>query len=229
MAVTAESSAQFKAFRRLTYSLSQQLSRDDVRGIIHIHFYDQQEALQNASTLDILCKLESSGIATSSNPEKLVRIMKDIKRNDLVSEVKDFMKKRKSKSRRSQLTSNSSQEDNNESEADLILRNTLEAAFVQATVLLQHMEMIQKSTSGPKIARDILKEIVTQAAQTAEVLAERLRQAEVKLTQEEQHQEVEKMSSLSLGESRADQGTSSPKQTGYINSHESESIAIFMG
>lgn len=193
MAVTAESQSQYLAFRRFIYSLSRQLSEDEVQAIVYIHFFDQKDSLKAASTLDILCKLESSGVATSTHPEKLLELMKDLKRNDLVSEVKEFLKKRKVKpSERKSMSltrklRTSVPEDITEveSEEDLELRNTLEAAIVQATVLLQHMEMIQNSISVSKIEKGRIRELVTEAAQTSEALAERLRRAEVRANLEE--------------------------------------------
>ncbi len=177
MEVTVESHNQFLAFRRFTYSLSKQLSREETQAIVYIYFFEQKEALKGASTLEILCKLESNGIITSSNPEKFLELMKDLKRLDLVSEVKEYLKKRKAKKG----PTKQKPVENVDSEEDLILRNTLEAALVQATVLLQHMEMLQKSVSGSKVRRDKIKATVTEAAQTCEALAERLRSAEVKV------------------------------------------------
>ena len=62
MEVTAESHSQFLAFRRFTYSLSKQLSKEETQAIVYIYFFEQKDALKGASTLDILCKLESNGI-----------------------------------------------------------------------------------------------------------------------------------------------------------------------
>lgn len=193
-AVTAESQTQYLAYRRFIYRLSRQLSEDEAQAIVYIHFFDQKESLKSASTLDILCKMESSGIATASCPEKLLELVKDLKRNDLVSEVKDFLKKRKSRTAERKGSSLGRRQprlvlvddaEEVENEDDLILRNTLEAAIVQATVLLQHMEMIQSSISGSKIKRGEIRETVTQAAQTSEALAERLRRAEVRINQDD--------------------------------------------
>ena len=192
MEVTAESNGQFVAFRRLVFSLSKQLSGDDARAIVFIHFCEQQDSLNSSTPLDILCKLESKGIATSSNPDKLLELMRDLKRHDLASEVKDFIKKKKSKNgdkksstlgRKQKLVVTELDE-----EDDLILRSTLEAALVQATVLLQHMEVIQTAISGSRVKKDQVKEIVTEAAQTSEALAERLRRAEVRVHQQDQDQ-----------------------------------------
>lgn len=193
MAVTAESHSQFLAFRRLIYSLSRQLSDSEAQAIVYIHFFDHKDTLKSVSSLEVLCKLESHGVATASNPEKLLELMKDLKRNDLVSEVKDFLKKKKSKStdrRRSSpgRKSKSSEAEDVDSEDDLELRSTLEAAIVQATVLLQHVELIQSSISSPgtRSRRGQIRKAVNEAAQTSEALAERLRRAEVKMNQDHQ-------------------------------------------
>lgn len=220
MEVTAESNSQFVAFRRFIYSLSKQLSREEAQAIVYIYFFEQKDSLSSASSLDILCKLETSGIATSTNPDKLLELMKDLKRQDLASEVKDFLKKKKSKTgdkkssslgRKQKLTITDFDEDD-----DLILRSTLEAALVQATVLLQQMEVLQKSISGSKIKKDEVKEIITEAAQTSEALAERLRRAEVRVQQQDQDQRSSS-GSVSEGGDAPRGGTESERTTGYIN------------
>lgn len=191
MEVTAESNSQFLAFRRFVYSLSKQLSEEETQAIVYIYFFDQKDSLSSASPLDILCKLESNGIATSTNPDKLLELMKDLKRQDLASEVKDFIKKKRSKSSGDKRTSSLGRKQKPvmtelDEEDDLILRSTLEAALVQATVLLQHMELIQTAISGSKVKKEQVKEIVTEAAQTSEALAERLRRAEVRVQDQDQ-------------------------------------------
>lgn len=182
--VTAESNSQFLAFRRFIYNLSKKLSTDEVQAIVYIHFYDQKDLYQSATALEIFCKLESKGIITSSNPDKLVELMKDLRRNDLVSEVSHFLKKKKLKPKSSSLgrSQTSIVVDHGESENDLLLRNTIEAALVQSTVLLQQMELLQTAISGRKIDRNEVKEVVIEAAQTSEALAERLRKAEVRVS-----------------------------------------------
>lgn len=223
MEVTAESNSHFVAFRRLMYSLSKQLSKEEAQAIVYIYFFEQKESLSSASCLDILCKLESNGIATSSNSDKLLELMKDLKRHDLANEVKDFFKKKKSKlsdkkssslgRKQKQVVTDLDEDD------DLILRSTLEAALVQATVLLQHMEVLQSSISCSKVRKEQVKEIVTEAAQTSEALAERLRRAEVRVHQPEHDK---RLSSGSVSESGDPaqlhrEGASEHKMVGYVN------------
>ena len=217
--VTAESNSQFIAFRRLLYSLSKQLSKDEAQEVVFIYFFEKKESFSAATPLDVLCKLESGGIATSSNPEKLLELMKDLKRQDLANEVKDFLKKRKKSSslnRKQQKRENNTPETENED--DLILRSTLEAAVVQATVLIQHMEVIQGAIAGNKIHKTKIKEIVTEAAQTSEALAERLRRAEVKVNLDQNHRRQSSGSRSGSG-SGSEFLSSSREKTGlgYIN------------
>lgn len=197
MEVTAESNDSFLAFRRLMYSLSLQLTSEDNRAIIFIHFYNQTDSF-DGNGLDILCKLESQGIATYHNPEKLLELMKDLKRHDLAGEVKDYIKKKKSKSydkKTSTLRKKSSNMEEIraevEAESDLELRAMLEAAMVQATVLLQQIEKLQISTSGKAVVWSAVQQVVTEAAQTSEALAERLRKAEVRGNQGSERREFE--------------------------------------
>lgn len=214
MEVTAESNSQFVAFRRFVYRLSQQLSREEAQAIVYIYFFEQKDSFSSASTLDILCKLETSGIATFTNPEKLLELMKDLKRHDLASDVKDFLSKRRKLSKKSSSLGRKQKwatisDFENEDEEDLILRNTLEAALVQATVLLQHMEMLQVSISGGKVKREGIKEVVTEAAQTCEALAERLRRAEVTVHQDQNQGSSNRSSILESKELQ--------QRVGYVN------------
>ena len=184
MEVTAESNDSFLAFRRLLYSLSMQLTSEDVRAIVFLNLLNQKDSL-DGNALDVLCKLESQGIATYQNPDKLQELMKDLKRYDLAGEVKDYIKKKKSRSNDKKTSvikkKSSNVEDVRaevEAEYDLELRAMLEAAFVQATVLLQQIEKLQNFTSGKAVVWSIVKQVVTEAAQTSEALADRLRRAE---------------------------------------------------
>jgi len=170
-----ESNDTYLAFRRLLYSLSRQLTAKDKHGIIFIHFYNEKVALETASELDLLCKLEAQGIATYSNPSKLLELMKDLKRNDLAGEVRDFMKKKKPSKKKPDAKND---EADSGQEEDLELRATLEAAFVQATVLLQQMERLHVGISGKPASWADVECIVSEACQTSEALAERLRKAE---------------------------------------------------
>lgn len=183
MEVTAESHDTFLAFRRLLYSLSRQLTAKDKHGIIFIHFYNEKVTLETASILELLCKLESQGIASYNNPNGLLDLMKDLKRNDLAGEVKDFMKKKKPRTEKKanvleKKRSGILSEDSDQEEEDLELRATLEASSVQATVLLQQMEKLQVCISGKCVRWSDVDHVVVEASQTAEALAERLRKAE---------------------------------------------------
>ncbi len=183
MEVTAESHDTFLSFRRLLYSLSKQLTAKDKHGIIFIHFYNEKVSLETASILELLCKLECQGIATYNNPNGLLELMKDLKRNDLAGEVKEFMKKKSRADKKANVlekkkSSSIIGEEDSEKEENLELRATLEASLVQATVLLQQMEKLQVCINGKSVTWSNIDNLVLEASQTAEALAERLRKAE---------------------------------------------------
>ncbi len=69
-------------------------------------------------------------------------------------------------------------EEDSEKEENLELRATLEASLVQATVLLQQMEKLQVCINGKSVTWSNIDNLVLEASQTAEALAERLRKAE---------------------------------------------------
>lgn len=183
MEVTAESNSQFLAFRRFVYGLSKQLSKDDAGAIAFLYLKDLKQ--QQASALEVLCKLEADGVIAYSKADRLMEVMKDIRRPDLANEVKDYLKARRQKAvkkgRKQKADDNSSDV---ESEGDLILRATLEAAQVQSTVLLQHMEMLQNCLSAGTLNRTKIREAIVEAAQTSEALAERLRRAETEVNRD---------------------------------------------
>ena len=67
-----ESSAQFLAFRRLVYSFSEQLSKEERHAIVYIRLYSSREKYRDATTLEVLSKLETDCIFTPTKPEGLI-------------------------------------------------------------------------------------------------------------------------------------------------------------
>ena len=228
MEVTAESNDSFLAFRRLMYSLSQKLTSEDIRAIGFICFCNRQD-YYNANPLDVLCKLELEGVVTYHNPEKLLELLKDLKRHDLVGEVKDYIKRKKSKHSDKKFSTLKKKVSNGgkiaskvevETASDLELKSMLEAALVQATVLLQQIEKLQISTSGNTFTWSAVKHIVSEAAQTSEALAERLRKAELRGHLDTKQREFEGFGGY--------RDPKSPEQNskGYINTAHSGEEAI---
>ena len=186
--VSAESNAQFIAFRRLVYSFSEQVSREECQVIIYIRLYRSKERYKDASTLEVLSKLEADGVFGPSNPQGLLEITKDIKRQDLANEVKEFIKKRSKSEKKASAGSGGKkggarqsfhdEEQYEDTEEDLQLRATIEVTLAQATVLMQQVEKLERAVAGGKAQRQRAKEAIAEAGQTAAALADRLRKAQ---------------------------------------------------
>ena len=91
--------AQCLAFRRLVCNFSQQLSREECQRIAYIRLHECREQYRDASSLDVLSKLEMRGVFSFGDSAGLIEVAKDINRSDLVNMVKDFMKNQRSKSK----------------------------------------------------------------------------------------------------------------------------------
>ena len=188
--VSAESNAQFIAFRRLVYSFSEQVSREECQAIVYIRLYRSRERYKASSTLEVLSRLEADGVFGPTNPQGLLEITKDIKRQDLASEVKDFIKKRSKSEKKASGGSGGKKganlytfqggEDLNDddTEEDLQLRATIEVTLAQATVLMQQVEILERAVAEGKAQRQRAKEAIAEAGQTAAALADRLRKAQ---------------------------------------------------
>ena len=187
--VSAESNALFIAFRRLVYAFSEQVSREECQAIVYIRLYRSKERYKDASTLEVLSKLEADGVFGPSNPQGLLEITKDIKRQDLAHEVKEFIKKRSKSERKSSVSSGGKkgaarqsflggEEQHEDTEEDLQLRATIEVTLAQATVLMQQVEILERAVAGGKAQRQRAKEAIAEAGQTAAALADRLRKAQ---------------------------------------------------
>lgn len=87
------------AFRRLVCNFSQQLSREECQRIAYIRLHECREQYRDASSLDVLSKLEMRGVFSFGDSAGLIEVAKDINRSDLVNMVKDFMKNQRSKSK----------------------------------------------------------------------------------------------------------------------------------
>lgn len=176
MEVSAESNAKFVAFRQLVYSCSQQLSREEIHAIVYIRLYQERETYKELPALTVLSKLEADGVFGPWKPEGLLDIVKDLKRHDLIAEVKDFIKKKWlkviKKSTGKQLT------DSADSDEDLHLKSTFQVVIAQATVLMQQIEVFQRAISGLEHPRDRAREVIGVAAQTAQALADSLFKAQ---------------------------------------------------
>ena len=193
--MSAQSNALYVAFRRLVYRFSEQMSKDECYAIIYIRLYRFKERYKDSSTLEVLSKLEADGAFGPSNPEGLLEIAKDIKRQDLANEVKDFIKKRSKSEKKASLisgikgtiqhslfstsTPGGFDDTTVETEEDLQLRATIEVTLAQATVLMHQVELMERAVAGGKAQRERAKEAISEASLTAAALADRLKHAEI--------------------------------------------------
>lgn len=219
--VSAESNALFVAFRRLVYNFSEQVSKEEQKTIIYIRLYKLKERYKDATMLEVLSKLEADGVFGPSNPEGLLDIAKDIKRQDLASEVKHFIKKRSKSETKGGLSSLSAALSkkihpsptgspshhvaDEVSEEDLQLKATIEVTLAQATVLMQQVEKLERAVAGGKAQRERAKEAISEAGQTAAALADRLKKAQIELGLDLDHHGTNETAAL-VGPAAAIQG-----------------------
>lgn len=204
MDISAESNAHFIAFRRLVYSLSHQLSQPETQALVYIRLYKFKEKYKDSTALEVLVKLETEGVFSPNNPEGLIEVAKDLKRQDLVGEVKDFVKKRSKKAASSSSKHTKHHEEWN-SDEDLHLKATFEVTLAQATVLMQQVEILERALAGGKEHRKRAEEAIKEASQTATTLAERLRRAQKEMGM-----------GISPGDSTSDSDSPADSQRRYI-------------
>ena len=176
MDISPESNARFKAFRQLVYHCSEQLSTTETDALVYIWLNTERESYKDAPAIRVLSKLESKGQFSPLNPEGLLEMLKELKRNDLCSEVRDFMKTKWPKVvKRVQKKCTCDDED---------LQATFEVVLAQTTVLMQQIEAFEKVLMFGRDARGRVRDVISGAAQTAKTLADRLIRAEIELYQE---------------------------------------------
>ena len=138
------------AFGRLVYSISQQFSEEECQAIVLIRLHECREQYKDASTLNVLSKLEMCGVFSPSNPAGLIDIARDVNRADVVKQVKAFIKNQKSKTdkeKKSKGKTINQVEKTHElyNEEMTQLRPTVEVALSQAAVLKQQLDILQQT------------------------------------------------------------------------------------
>ena len=179
------SNANCLAFRRLIYNFSQKLSKEECQAIVYIRLYECREQYRDASTLDVLSKLEMCGVFSPGNPAGLIDVAtKDIHRHDLVNLAKDYIKSQKSKKREAK-TKNASSVESKRSYAESSgeetaqLRATLEVTLSQASVLAQQVDILQRAIVSKE--RQKAAEANKEAGRAVKELAAHLRKVQKEL------------------------------------------------
>ena len=144
------SNAHCLAFRRLVYNFSRKLNKEECQAIVYIRLYECLERYRDASTLDVLSKLEMCGVFSPGNPTGLLDIAKDIQRSDLVNLVKDYIKSQKSKETKAKTKNASSVETKysyaeSSGEETAQLRATLEVTLSLVSLLEQQVDVLQRA------------------------------------------------------------------------------------
>lgn len=160
------------AFRRLICRISQQMTRDELKTLVYIRLYSCREAYKECSALEVLSKLESDGMFAPARPEGLADIAKDVRRPDLVHDVRDFMKGKKWHKKVSKLSIKELALARCVSDEEMQLRGTLEVTLTQAALLMLQLDALGVALG--KGASQAAVEAVKQAEQTATAIADRL-------------------------------------------------------
>ena len=144
--------------------------------LVYLHLYYFRENYKDASSLEVLSKLETDGKFGISNLDGLQEIAKDIDRKDLEREAKEFAKRKsKTKSKRPQEAGPCNPE--SLSDEDKRLRQTLEVTIAQMTVFMRQVELLKEAIGARTSQRAKVSETMHEASQTAEKLASTLNKA----------------------------------------------------
>ena len=173
--------AYYLSFRQLIYNFSQKLSKEERQAIVYIRLYECREQYRDASTLNVLSKLEMCGVFSPSDPAGLIDVAKDIHRSDLVNLVKDYIKSQRSKEKKAKAKNASAVEDtslHSESSDEEMpqLRATLEVMLSQASVLAQQVNILQRAIVLKE--RQTAAEASKEAGRAVKELAEHLRKVQ---------------------------------------------------
>ena len=178
MMASPQPNAQCLAYGRLVYNISQQLSEEECQAIAFIRLHDCREQYRDASTLNVLSKLEMCGVFSPSNPAGLIDIAGDVNRADLVKQVKAFIKNQKSKTDKEKKpkgkTANQVEKTHELCNEEMTqLRATVEVALSQASVLTQQVDILQQTFVSKQ--RQTAAEANKEAGRAVKELAEHLR------------------------------------------------------
>ena len=156
------------AFRRLIDRFSQAISDDERVRLVYIRLYRLCEKYKDASTIEVLSKLETDDVFGLTNLEGLQDIARDIGRKDLEREAKEFAKRKsKTKSKRLQESCSSDRL----STEDILLSQTLEVIIAQMTVFMRQVEILRETIGARTSQRAKVSRTMHEASQTAEKLA----------------------------------------------------------
>ena len=173
------------AFRRLVCNFSQKLSKEECQSIVYIRLHECRERYRDASTLDVLSKLEMACIFSPDNPSGLIDVAKDVSRADLVNLVKDFIKRtQRSKDKKAKAKTPSKPERTDSSDEETTqLRATLEVTLSQASVLAQQVDILQRAIVSKE--KQKAAEANKEAGRAVKELAEHLKQVQEELERPE--------------------------------------------
>ena len=173
------------AFRRLVYQFSLKLSKDECKALVYIRLYDNKERYRDADTLEVLSRLETDCVFTLNNPGGLIDIAKDINRKDLKNMVKDFVKKKQKKEKTSSKTVEkivaTLESESSVSDEQLQLKAILEVTLSQSAVFVKQVDILQQAIFAGTKQRRQAAEAIRDAGHIAQVLAERLQEAQDQL------------------------------------------------
>jgi len=181
--------SQCLAFRRLVCNFSQKLSKEECQEIVYIRLHECRERYRDASTLDILSKLEMACIFSPDNPSGLIEVAKDISRTDLVNLVKDFIKKNQRSKDKKVKAKTPSKPDKScfrldaSDEETTQLRATLEVTLSQASVLAQQVDILQRAIVSKE--KQTAAEANKEAGRAVKELAQHLKNVQEELERPE--------------------------------------------
>ena len=124
-----------REFNTLLYDLSQRLTDEEIKGIIHIELLPPS---LSGEKLEVLIQLQNKGRIGGADPSTLQEIFKRINRMDLVDRVKQFIKSQKKKGKKQKSGDLSGREEKMIND----LTANLKVSLIQAQVLRHQLSNV---------------------------------------------------------------------------------------
>lgn len=176
------------AFRRFVYRQFEQAISDEERlRLVYIRLYPLREKYRNATTLDLLSRLETDGLFGPTNLEGLQELARDIGRKDLEKEAKEFAKRRSKEEKKTPSRPKRQPPVSRESnrEEDIRLKESLEIIIGQMSYFARQVEVLKEAIEAGKSQRAKVSRYMQDSQQTAEKLAKTLNKAFCELETDE--------------------------------------------
>ena len=176
-------------FRNFIASFAKELAAEEVYEVAYVWLQKRGDVDKflpscnpRACGLELLAKLECSGVFSRKDVSGLREIAKRINRSDLVDKVDAFTKDSSKKKRRTNKTECPQRKGSSEERKEL--EKTFETMVVEMAVLEQHISLLQRTLCQEKTDWELMdegREIIKYSSEIAQKLALNLSQVQKRL------------------------------------------------